>query len=123
MKTFLLLLVLLLPSTVWAQEGHSRFLHAMIVTNVTLNGIDTAQSMYLFGKDPQRFREANPLLRPLQQNPEAFAVVKMGTAAAIDLFLLHMDRKHPHSKPLKIASVLLNLGTGFVVLSNRRYTN
>lgn len=122
MKALLLVLLLLLPTTLWAQGSHSKFVHTMIATNITLNGIDTAQSMYLFGKDPDRFHEANILLRPFQAKPEAFALVKVGTAVAVDWLLLRMDRKHPHSKTVKVASVILNLGTGFVVLSNSKFT-
>jgi hypothetical protein len=51
--------------------------------------------MYRFGQNPQRFHEANPILRPLQDNPVLFSAAKMGLSTGVNWALLHHRQKHP----------------------------
>lgn len=70
------------------------FLHAMLGGSFVLHGIDIAQSMYLIGRYPKLFSEANPLLRPFQDHPTAFGAVKMSFAVGVNgaIWSLHKDR-------------------------------
>ena len=116
----LLGLVMGLSTPASAQEAHPKLAHALLATSFVLHGMDNSVSMYRFGQDPQRFREANPLLRPLQNQPEAFGAVKMGMATGINWFLLEQHKKHPK---LVVASLIINNSLMLVVVGrNARVT-
>ncbi len=92
-----LLLVLFIPHGVTAQNLPDRVVHVAIGSALVAHGADIATSMYLRGSDPIHYREANPLLRPFQDTPIAFAVAKMGVAVAASAALLRIHHSHPRA--------------------------
>lgn len=68
--TLLLALLLAVPSQAAAQNGE-KLTHALLGVSFVLHGIDIAQSMYAFGKAPDTFKEANPLLRCRTTRPDS----------------------------------------------------
>lgn len=91
-------------------------IHGLIGTSFILHGVDIAQSMYLIGRYPHLFHEANPVLRPYQDNPAAFGAVKMALAAGVNGAIWSIHKERP-----KLAILMLvanNIGMAYVVHKN-----
>jgi hypothetical protein len=99
-------------SGAWTME------HGLMAGAFILHGIDLSGSMFRFGKDPGRYYEANPLFRPLQDRPEAFAVAKMAFATAINGYLLTHQKTKPHF--VRYALIAENAAMLYVVIHNER---
>lgn len=112
------LLVLALSAGPASAQTHSKLNHVLLATHMGLQGIDNGQSLYLFGKCGERFHEANPLLRPFQQNPTGFGGVKMGFGVTLTLGNMAAERKAPENKWVTIGLVAQNAVLAGVVLHN-----
>ena len=91
-------------------------LHALIGAAMVAHGADLATTMYCRGA--RTCAEANPALRWLQDDPVAFAAVKMGLAAGTSYALLRLHRSHP-----RIVTVMAVAQVGafsYVAWRNRR---
>ena len=82
-----------LSTSAEAQEAHAWPLHTAIATSMTADAMDLSITMYALGRGG--FYEANPIFRPLTNHPLPFAIAKMGTAAAVNMYLLHLHKDHP----------------------------
>lgn len=89
-----------------------------LATQLTLQGIDLAQSMYVFGAGYGH--ELNPALAPLQNNPVAFGGVKMGIAVGTGWAILELYKRHPHDKHPLLVLLAENAFYGYVIWSNNR---
>lgn len=104
MRLTLVLCLLFVAAPVSAQTRHDGWLHLALGAYMTAQGADLATSCYAFGRGG--FRETNPLLRPLQDKPVAFAIAKMGIASVTSYGLVRLHRTRP-----KTALVLAVAGT------------
>jgi len=119
MKYLLLSVCLLVPASVAsAQEWRPTLLHVSIGASMVGHGTDVAVSMYHLGRDPTRYREANPILRPFADRPLAFGVVKMGLAVGVNVALLKVHRARPR---LALAmSLAQTAAIGYVAWRNQQ---
>jgi hypothetical protein len=101
-----------------AQEWHPHLLHYSIAASMVAHSADVATSMYALGRDPQRYREANPILRPFADQPAAFGVVKMSMAVGVNYALLKMHAQHP--RLALVASIAQTVAVGYVAHRNAR---
>lgn len=99
------LIFILFAAPAYAQtETHTRIDHTLIGSLMVLQGTDISTSMYCIGA--RLCTEANPLLRPLQDTPVGFGVVKMSLAVVQSAVFLKLHAKHPRLvRWLTIASI------------------
>jgi len=91
---------------------------ALLSAKMVSAAADVGTSMYAFGQQGDRFREANPALRWVQDKPVAFSVVKMGLEVGVGLLAWELHKTHPRlAKCLLLGSTL---GTVAIVASNAR---
>lgn len=89
---------------------------ALLWSGTALAMMDVSRSMYEIGAS--RAYEQNPILRPVQNRPEAFALAKFAGYAAVTSFLLHIKPKHP--KAALWGAIAYNvIGTAIVVRNYR----
>ena len=95
MRSLVFIGALSLASPAAAQEWHPGWLHAAIGASMVAHATDLSTTAYFAGKLGPRFREANPLLRPVAGNPVRLAIVKTSIAVAINYGLLRLHRTRP----------------------------
>lgn len=76
----------------WPGEG---WVHLALSGVILANSTDVATTMYLKGKYGDRFREANPLMRPFAGDPVVFALAKMSVAGAANYYLWRTHERKP----------------------------
>jgi hypothetical protein len=114
----LLLVGLLLILSVSSANAQSRVDTILNSGIIVLHSIDTAETMYMLGKYPELFREANPILRELQDRPTLFAITKAGMALGSNIAINRMTRNRPKTRwAIKVAQVGL---MSWVVIHNSR---
>lgn len=113
-KILTLLVVLALASPAFAQD--SRLLHGAIGAAMVAHAADISTTMFAKGKYGDRFREANPVLRPFAGDPVTFAVAKMGLAVGANYVLLKIHKTRPKTA-LAIAVAQVGL-MGYVAHHN-----
>ena len=110
-KAALVLLLLLLPSSLFAQDRPFTFAKAALVTAAAA---DASTTMFLLGQQPQQFREGNPILRSFANKPLIFGAVQGGTTAALLIVLHRVHRTHPTLATV-LALGMASLETGLAV--------
>lgn len=93
-----------------------KFSHAAIASSMIAHGADLSTSSWAFGKNPDKFKESNILLKPFSDDPIKLAVVKMGSATVINWILLKHHQKHP--KLVTVIGIAQTIGIGFVAYRN-----
>jgi len=91
-KTTLVLLLLLLPSSLFAQDKPFTVAKTALVAAAAA---DASTTMFLLGQQPEQFREGNPILRSFANKPLIFGAVQGGTTAALLIVLHRVHRTHP----------------------------
>jgi len=90
---------LIQPILIVESSHQDAITRGLIWTGVGLHGVDLGVSTYAFGWNRgsglDRYREANPLLRPFEQNPVGLSVAKMGVAVAANAVLMRYHQRHP----------------------------
>mgnify|MGYP001596335668 FL=1 len=83
------------PVVTWpsAEVSTRHATHIGITIGVVLGTADIARTAYEIGA--KRAYERNPLLAPVSDRPELFAVVKSSADAAVVWYLLSQREKHP----------------------------
>lgn len=110
------LLLLGRPAPAAAQEWHPTVLHVSLGALMVAHGADVSTSMFVFGRDPDNYYEANPILRPFTEKPIAFGAVKMGLAVAATYSLLKLHPKHP--RMALVVSVVQTVAVVYVAHRN-----
>lgn len=90
--------------------------HAVIASSMIAHGADLSTTSWALGKNGDRFKEANPLLRPFSDDPVKLAIAKMGTATLANYILLKMHVKHP--KVVIAVGIAQTIAIGFVAHRN-----
>lgn len=70
--------------------------------------VDTNLTTWLLAKSGDRYREANPLLRPIAHQPVSLAIVKAGSAVGVSYVLLKLGRSE--RKQTRVAALLMGIG-------------
>ena len=113
------LMWLLGATTGYAQSiSFEAAVNGSVAAHLVLQGSDVATTMFLVGRYPQQFREANPVLRPLVESPTAFGAVKMGLAVGSSWLFLKYRKAHP--KAVFFSSLATNALYVYVVAHNTR---
>lgn len=115
-RAIAVIVILLWTVPAAAQAPHAWPLHLSLASSITAEAADLSVSMYSFGRGG--FREANPVLRPLQDRPIQFAIAKMGTAAGASYLFVRIHDKHPRwAVALSIANTVLK---SYIAVRNQR---
>jgi len=100
----------------FAEEKLQHAMHGAIAASMLAHAADLGTTMYALGKDPDHFKEANPILRPLSDQPVAFSLAKFGVAVGLNYLLLKQHQRHP--KATLIAAIASAVVTGYVAKRN-----
>jgi hypothetical protein len=118
MKLLLMLAVLLLPVAARAQSAppSQTPIRLVISAAIIAHSADLSTTAFAFGKSGDRYREANPILRPFAGDPVTLAVAKMGTAVALNYGLFRLYQHKP--KTAIAAGVMQVVAIGYVAHRN-----
>ena len=74
---------------------NENLIHIALAGVIIAHSADLSTTSWAIGRNPDKFREANPLMRPFADDPIKLAVVKMGTAGSINYMLFRLHKNHP----------------------------
>jgi len=98
------------------REHHEGWLHAAIAAHVVAQFADISTTQFALGTG--RYREANPVLRPIMGGPIRMAIIK-GTYATVTSYgLLKLHKTRP--KTAFALAVLSTVATSYVAARNVR---
>jgi hypothetical protein len=98
-------------------DEHGAWLsHALIGAYVAASATDLSTTMFCRGA--KSCVELNPALRPLQDRPLAFGLVKGAASAAIAYLLIRVHRTHP--RVVRVVAGVLAAGSFAIAIRNER---
>jgi hypothetical protein len=98
-------------------DEHGAWLsHALIGAYVAASATDLSTTMFCRGA--KSCVELNPALRPLQDRPLAFGLVKGAASAAIAYLLIRVHRTHP--RVVRVVAGVLAAGSFAIAVRNER---
>jgi hypothetical protein len=104
------------PQTVNSNEKGAWLSHALIGAYVAASATDLSTTMFCRGA--KSCVELNPALRPLQDRPLAFGLVKGAASAAIAYLLIRVHRTHP--RVVRVVAGVLAAGSFAIAIRNER---
>jgi hypothetical protein len=118
MKYLSLLLIVLLPSTVYSQSTPNyKLFNTLFIANAALAGADIGSTIDAL-HDPDNY-EANPFLRPLASRPWLLGSAKMAGTTSMLIWMKSLYPTHPKLMTwIMIGGIVLQ---GIVVTSNVRH--
>lgn len=111
-----ILLGLLLLGAPLDEERGARLTHGLIGSYIVASAMDLSTTQRCLGAGT--CREANPLLRPLEDMPLTFAAAKTAVAVGVAIILIKQHTKHP--RIVRLIAVSLTAGSLYIAVRNTR---